>query len=152
MNVRSEPVVRPALDPGKSARSLTSKVKCATPKNLKQAPQQRLHFRVSVTGRWRSQESKLSNTGVPKCRNAKSQKPETDALLEVMDTGISDTGRWRSQRLSTSGVPKCRNAKSRKTQNRRITRSNGYRDFGYREIEMSRLSSSGVPKTRNAKW
>jgi hypothetical protein len=92
MNVRSEPVVRPALDPGKSARSLTSKVKCATPKNPKQAPQQRLHFGVSVTGRWRSQESKLSNTGVPKCRNAKSRKPETDALLEVMDTGISDTG------------------------------------------------------------
>jgi hypothetical protein len=126
MNVRSEPVVRPALDPGKSARSLTSKVKCATPKNLKQAPQQRLHFGVSVTGRWRSQESKLSNTGVPKCRNE-----------IITRSGYQDfrTGRWRSQ---NSQHQESRSAEMpQKTQNRRITRSNGYRDFGYREIEMS---------------
>jgi hypothetical protein len=33
MNVRYEPEVRPALDPGELTRSLTSKVKCETPKN-----------------------------------------------------------------------------------------------------------------------
>jgi hypothetical protein len=33
MNVRSEPEVRPALDPGGLTHSLTSKVKCETPKN-----------------------------------------------------------------------------------------------------------------------
>jgi hypothetical protein len=32
MNVRYEPEVRPALDPGELTRSLTSKVKCETPK------------------------------------------------------------------------------------------------------------------------
>jgi hypothetical protein len=33
---------------------------------------QRLHFRVLDTGSWRSQESRLFITGVPKCRNVKS--------------------------------------------------------------------------------
>jgi hypothetical protein len=35
---------------------------------------QRLHFRVSDTGSWRSQESRLFITGVPKCRNEKRRK------------------------------------------------------------------------------
>jgi hypothetical protein len=33
MNVRSEPEVRPTLDLGEPTSSLTSKVKCETPKN-----------------------------------------------------------------------------------------------------------------------
>jgi hypothetical protein len=33
MNIRYEPEVRPTLDPGELTRSLTSKVKCETPKN-----------------------------------------------------------------------------------------------------------------------
>jgi hypothetical protein len=111
MNVRSEPEVRLTLDPGEPACSLTSKVTCETPKNPKQAPQRRLHFRVSVTGRWRSQESRLSNTGVPKSRNVKPQNRETGAPLEVLNTGILATGRWRCQRLSSTGVPKSRNVK-----------------------------------------
>jgi hypothetical protein len=93
MNVRSEPEVRPVLDPGEPACSLMSKVTCETQKNPKQAPQRRLHFRVSVTGRWRSQESRLSNTGVPKSRNVKPQNRETGASLEVSATRVSDTGR-----------------------------------------------------------
>jgi hypothetical protein len=68
-------------------------------------------------------------------RSAEMRKPETDASLGVLDTGISVTGRWRCQRLTSSGVSKCRNAKTR---NRRITWSIGYRDFGYREMEMSK--------------
>jgi hypothetical protein len=41
---------------------------------------------VSDTGSWRSQESRLFITGVPKCRNVKRQNPETST-----STGVSDT-------------------------------------------------------------
>jgi hypothetical protein len=37
----------------------------------------KLHFGVSDTGSWRSQESRLFITGVPKLRNAKRRNPET---------------------------------------------------------------------------
>ena len=37
----------------------------------------KLHFRVSDIGSWRSQESRLFITGVPKLRNAKCRNPET---------------------------------------------------------------------------
>jgi hypothetical protein len=51
---------------------------------LKQAHQQRLHFGVSQTGKskvsdtgsWRSQESRLFITGVPKLRNVKRRNTE----------------------------------------------------------------------------
>jgi hypothetical protein len=70
----------------------------------------KLHFGVSDTGRLRSQESRLFNTGVPKLRNPEPQNPETGTT-----TGVSDTGRLRSQesRLFNTGNPKSRNAKSR---------------------------------------
>jgi hypothetical protein len=67
---------------------------------------------VLDTGSWRSQESRLFITGVPKCRNVKRQNPETGT-----STGVLDTRSWRSQesRLFITGVPKCRNAKRRKS-------------------------------------
>jgi hypothetical protein len=37
---------------------------------------QRLHFGALDVGSWRSQESRLFITGVPKCRNAKRQKSQ----------------------------------------------------------------------------
>jgi hypothetical protein len=88
---------------------------------------------VSDTRSWRSQESRLFITGVPKCRNAKHRKSETGT-----STGVSDTGSWRSQelRLFITGVPKCRNVKRRKSRNRHIDRS-----FGYQELEESRVET-----------
>jgi hypothetical protein len=38
----------------------------------------KLHFGVSDTGSWRSQELRLFTTGVPKLRNVKRRNPETD--------------------------------------------------------------------------
>jgi hypothetical protein len=151
MNVRSEPEVRPALDPGEPARSLTSKVTCETPKNPKQAPQRRLHFGVSVTGRWRSQESRLSNTGVPKSRNAKPRNRETGASLEVSATrsfGYREIEMSQTLVIRSPEVPKC---EIPKTRNRRTTRSIEYRDFGYREMEMSETLINRSPEIAKCK-
>jgi hypothetical protein len=41
------------------------------------------------------------------------RKPKTGALLGVLDTGISVTGRWRCQRLTSTGVLKSQNEKLR---------------------------------------
>jgi hypothetical protein len=68
----------------------------------------KLHFGVLDTGSWRSQESRLFITGVPKLRNAiEHRNPET-AHQQSLHFGVSDTGSWRSQesRLFITGVPK----------------------------------------------
>jgi hypothetical protein len=96
-------------DPSQESRSC----KIQNPEIPKEAHQQRIshtgrkiHFRVLVTGRWRSQESRLSNTGVSKSRNVKPRNREIGAPLKVLDTGISVTGRWRCQRLTSTGLSK----------------------------------------------
>jgi hypothetical protein len=82
----------------------------------------KLHFRVSDTGSWRSQELRLFITGVPKLRNAKRRNPETGTSTKTpfqsfadRKSKVSDTGSWRSQesRLFITGVPKLRNEKRR---------------------------------------
>jgi hypothetical protein len=67
---------------------------------------------VSDTGSWRSQESRLFNTGVPKCRNAKRRKSRNRHINQSF--GYWE---WRSQesRLFITGVSKSRNAKRRNT-------------------------------------
>jgi hypothetical protein len=90
MNVRSEPEVRPVLDPRELTQSLNEQGEM---KNPKKSPQQRLHFRVSVTGRWRSQEFRLSNSGVSKSRNVKPRNREIGTSLQVSATRVLDTGR-----------------------------------------------------------
>ena len=88
----------------------------------KQAHQQRLHFGVSDTRSWRSQESRLFITRVLKLRNSKRQNPEIGTLTKTpfrsfadREFRVSDTESWRSQesRLFITGVPKLRNAKRR---------------------------------------
>jgi hypothetical protein len=93
MNVRSEPEVRPTLDPGEPAHSLNEQGDMRNPEKSKTGTSTKTHFGVSVTGRWRSQESRLSNTGVPKSRNAKPRNHEIGASLKVLATGVLDTGR-----------------------------------------------------------
>jgi hypothetical protein len=68
-----------------------------------------------------------------------------------MDTRISDTRRWRSQRLSTAGVSKCRNAKSQKPE---IGASLEVMDTGISDTgrwRSQRLSTSRVSKCQKAK-
>jgi hypothetical protein len=73
-----------------------------------QNPETGTSTKVSDTGSWRSQESRLFITGVPKLRNAKRQNPETGT-----STKASDTRSWRSQesRLFIIGVLKLQNVK-----------------------------------------
>jgi hypothetical protein len=47
----------------------------------------KLHFGVSDTGRLRSQELRLFNTGVPELRNPESQNPERGTSTRVLQTG-----------------------------------------------------------------
>jgi hypothetical protein len=47
----------------------------------------RLHFGVSDTGRLRSQELRLFNTGVPELRNPESRNPERGTSTRVLQTG-----------------------------------------------------------------
>jgi hypothetical protein len=115
----------------------------------------KLHFGVSDTGSWRSQESRLFITGVPKLRNAKRRNPETGTSTKTpfqeFRTGkskVSDTGSWRSQesRLFISGVPKLRNVKRRNPETGTSTKT-PFRSFGYRELEVSRTLTTRMPKT-----
>jgi hypothetical protein len=109
---------------------------------------------VSDTGSWRSQESRLFITGVPKSRNAKRRNPETGtstksfADREITPFRSSDTGSWRSQesRLFITGVPKSRNAKRRNPETGTSTKSfadreiTPFRSSGYRELECRNTS------------
>jgi hypothetical protein len=84
--------------------------KCETPKSRnRHIAQSFMDTRVSDTGRWRCQ--RLSTSGVPKCRNAKSQKPEIGASLEVLDTGFRLPGdgdvRDSHHQVRSPEVPKC---------------------------------------------
>jgi hypothetical protein len=68
---------------------------------------ERLHFGVPDTGCWRSQESRLFITGVPKCRNAKRRKSR--------NRHINRSWRIQESRIFMIGVLKCRNVKHRKS-------------------------------------
>jgi hypothetical protein len=73
----------------------------------------KLHFRVSDTGRLRSQELSLFNTGVPKSRNAKRRNPEigtpTKSFADWENNSISEFRIPVVEVLKhfTTGVPKC---------------------------------------------
>jgi hypothetical protein len=109
---------------------------------------------VLDTGSWRSQESRLFITGVPKSRNAKRRNPEIGTSKksftdrEILHFRVLDIGRWRSQesRLFITRVPKSRNAKRRNPEigtstksftNREIT---PFQSSGYRELECRNTS------------
>jgi hypothetical protein len=98
-----------------------------------------LHFGVSDTRSWRSQESRLFFTGVSKLRNAKRQNPETGTsnhdLIYISKFWIPGVG---VSKHFTIGKPKCRNAEMRKTP--------FGAGFGYRELEVSKHFTTGMPK------
>jgi hypothetical protein len=81
MNVKSEPEVRPTLDPREPARSLKIKVKQG--------------YEIDTESR-KSQDS--SSSEVLESRNVKHRN------LERRRT-VSDTGSWKSRDSSSSGVP-----------------------------------------------
>jgi hypothetical protein len=108
MNVRYEPEVQPMLDPKQLTCSLMSKVKCETPK-MATSPQQRLHFRVSVTGRWRYQ--RLTSLGVSKCRNVKTQNRRITWSVGYWDFGFREMEISETHIIKIPEVPKCKNPK-----------------------------------------
>jgi hypothetical protein len=119
----------------------------------------KLHFGVLDTGSWRSQESRLFITGVPKLRNAKRQNPKTSTSIktpfqsftdqEIKGFGYQELEESRS-RLFISGVLKLRNEKRR---NPKIgtSKKTPFRSFGYRELEVSRTLMTRMLKWRNVK-
>jgi hypothetical protein len=142
MNVRSEPEVRPALDPRKSARSLMSKVKCEIPKTRNRRITRSNGYRdFRYREMEKSETLNIRSPEVPKRETPKFQK-------QAHHTGISDTGRWRSQRLSTSGVPKCRKVKRRNSRSRHIIP--GFRLPGDGEVRDSQHQESRSAEKRNA--
>jgi hypothetical protein len=85
----------------------------------------KLHFGVSDTGSWRSQESRLFITGVPKLRNVKRRNPETGtstktpfqsfADREIKGFGYRELEESRVETLHhrSPEVVKCETSKSR---------------------------------------
>jgi hypothetical protein len=107
--------------------------KCETPKSRSTC--QRLHFGVSDTRSWRSQESRLFITGVPKLRNAKRRNT-------LIKTPFQSFG-YRELEVSrtlTTRVPKLRNAKRRNPETGTSTKT-PFQSFGYRELEESRVET-----------
>jgi hypothetical protein len=116
MNVRSEPKVQPALDPGEPACSLKSKVK----QGYKIPKARRI---VSDTGSWKSRDSSSSGVpGIVKCETPKSRKKE-DSF------GYRELEESRLFIIRSPRIVKCETPKSRKQED----------SFGYRELEESRL-------------
>jgi hypothetical protein len=72
---------------------------------------QRLHFRVPDTGSWRSQESRLFITGVPKCRNAKRRKSQTGTSTRVSGYRELEESRVETLHHRSPEVPKCETPK-----------------------------------------
>jgi hypothetical protein len=125
MNVRSEPKVRPTLDLGEPASSLTTQVK----RGMKSRKEddfgyQEMEMEKSETLNIRSL--------ISRSRNVKPQN-ETGAKCWIPGFRLPGDGDVKDSHHQESS--KCRNAKTR---NRRIAWSTGYRDFGYREMEMTK--------------
>jgi hypothetical protein len=109
---------------------------------------------VSDTGSWRSQESRLFITGVPKSRNAKRRNPETGTstksftdreITPFRSSGYRELEESRVETLHhrSPEVAKCETPKSR---NRHINKefrrpgNNSILEFGYRELECRNTS------------
>jgi hypothetical protein len=109
--------------------------------------------KVSDTGSWRSQESRLFITGVSKSRNAKRRNPETGTSTKSFtDWEITPFRSFgyreleESRRLFITGVPKSRNVKCRNPETGTSTKSfadreiTPFRSSGYRELECRNTS------------
>jgi hypothetical protein len=109
-----------------------------------------LHFGVSDTGSWRSQESRLFITGVPKLRNVKRRNPETGTSTKTpfrsfgdrdMEFGVSGIATW-SVKIShhrNAEMSECRNAKN-----------TFWCRFRIPGVGVSKHFTTGIPKCRNA--
>jgi hypothetical protein len=120
---------------------------------------------VSDTGSWRSQESRLFITGVPKSRNVKRRNPETGTSTKSFaDREITPFHSSRYRELEESRVEtlhhrspevvKCEMSKSR---NRHINKefhrlgNNSISEFQIPGVGVSKHFTTGMPKCRNAK-
>jgi hypothetical protein len=72
---------------------------------------QRLHFGVSDTGSWRSQESRLFITGVPKCRNVKRRKSRNRHINRSFGYRELEESRVETLHHRSPEVPKCETPK-----------------------------------------
>jgi hypothetical protein len=102
---------------------------------------QRLHFRVSDTGSWRSQESRLFITGVPKWRNVKCRNPEASmSKTPFRSFGYRELEESRVETLHhrSPEVAKCEMPKSEASMSK-----TPFPGFGYRELEVSKHFTTG---------
>jgi hypothetical protein len=119
---------------------------------------------VSDTGSWRSQESRLFITGVPKSRNVKRRNPETGTstksftdreITPFRSSGYRELEESRVETLHhrSPEVAKCETPKSR---NRHINKefrrpgNNSISEFRIPGVGVSKHFTTGMPKCRNA--
>jgi hypothetical protein len=115
----------------------------------------KLHFGVSDTGSWRSQESRLFITGVPKLRNAKRRNPETGtstktpfwsfADREIKGFGYRELEESRVETLHHRS-PEVANSEILKQAHQqrlhfRVSQTGEIKGFRYRELEESRVET-----------
>jgi hypothetical protein len=108
-----------------------------------------LHFGVSDTGTWRSQESRLFITGVPKLQNAKRRNPEigTSTMTPFRSFGYRELEESRVETLHhrSPEVAKCETPKSR---NRHINKDS-ISEFRRPRNQRSKERGSLTSRTRH---
>jgi hypothetical protein len=117
-------------------------------------------IRVSDTGSWRSQESRLFITGLPKLRNAKCQNPEIETSTKSFaDPEITpfrsfeyrelEESRFETLNHRSPEVAKCETPKS---QNRHINKesrrpgNNSISEFQIPGVGVLKHFTTGIPK------
>jgi hypothetical protein len=116
-----------------------SKVKCVPKKSF-----QHLN-KDSISGFRLPGDGEVKNSQHQESRNAEMRKPKSKrCITQMLNTGISVTGRWSDKDSSSSGVPKC------EMRNPKISEAGtSYSDFRYREMEKSEISTSKFAEKKN---